>query len=176
MSSLAMIFDSYHERDIDYEISCHNCIRPASRMTIGINMSEKPTCKHFDGFTCCNDACNYWITSHDLCILHGKIHFRHEGFYRLQCDAIYRFWRDNKQYIKKHITRSKHVSIKQVLEILDLKTAENLKRETINSESFIFRMIYSKAISSAAKKHWMIKQVFAQHLKPGLYQMEMVWN
>lgn len=176
MHSIALISSSYIERDIDYESSCHNCIRPATRLIIGTDMKIRPSCKKFNGYTCCGVECDDWNMQDNLCIFHGKIHSRHEGFYKLQNDDIYRYYNDNKEYIKTHITNNKHFTVKQVLEIAKLKTKEKKRTIDIYSQQFIFQIIYSKALNYAGKKHLIIKQVFAQYLKPELYQWEMIWD
>lgn len=176
MSYPALLFGSYSETDIDYEVSCHNCIRPATRLIIGIDMKSRPVCKKFDGYACCGVECDEWNMNNTICLFHGKIQNHHYGLRNLQNIVIYRYRKKHKRYIEDNITMAKHFTVKQSLEMMKFVNNGVVTDIQFVSEQFIFELLYSKALACAAKKHWMIKQVFAQYLKPELYQMEMIWD
>lgn len=175
MEDFAHTFDSYMSFKLyDQPRSCEFCIRPADKKVICVSMDTINVCRFNRGQYCCDKECDEWTLSDMVCILHGRLHKYPTGYGLIIQETIdcIRENRVNDAFIRDEITESENFSFKEVLEIFDRLPTDRYQKSLEKK----VKIIYGAALSRAALKHWLIKQVFEKHGISNLYPEQLVWD
>lgn len=145
---------------------CDTCIRPCEKLRLCFYDLCWIACCKLQG-CCCGEMCSNWTLSNGFCIFHNVVcgKFGFPEFFQ-------EIWKIDKLEMENRVFISGYTFNKIVF---FHKAREEKGEICIKSNVKNIVITYDKAVSVAIKLHFLIKEVFNQHLLPELYP-SWVWQ